>query len=112
MAQEMVTKTRWYFHLTRDIDVPVQVRVGILELDILADDWREARSLQEEVAASIPCPSQTRGDSTQQLGDHGGARCLSVYVAACLEDDYVYHQHYVGGNYFLHLLQSYYRKFL
>ena len=84
----MVTKTRWYFHLTRDIDVPVQVRVGILELDILADDWREARSLQEEVAASIPCPSQTRGDSRQQLGDHGGARCLSVYVAACLEDDY------------------------
>jgi phosphatidylinositol 3-kinase len=89
MAKETEDKTRWFFHLTRDIDVPVQVRIETLELDILADDWREARALQEETAASVPCPPQTRGETTQpHFGDSGGARRLSVYVTACLQDDY------------------------
>ncbi len=88
MAKELEDKTRWFFHLTRDIDVPVQVCIGSLELDILADDWREWRSLQEKAAASVPCPSPSREETSQQFGDHGGARRLSVYVSAILEDDY------------------------
>ena len=54
------------FHLTRDVDVPVQVRICALDLDILADDWREASALQDVVAASVPCRRGGQGDEDNE----------------------------------------------
>ena len=75
--------SRWFFHLTRDIDVPVQVHIDTLDLDVLADDWREAPMIQAETVATAPlCPrASTSGNNAQ-------GRSLSAFVEAWLEDEY------------------------
>ena len=75
---------RVYFHLTKDVDAPVQLRIRSLDLDILADDWREAPHLQDVVAATVP----PRPGSVDESRESTAPRSLSVHVCAQLEDDF------------------------